>query len=284
VIRRRTEEADADVAVEVVDQEGDGVADAYDTILDHIEGEYDLFVTVQTGLVVDDDWLAGHVETHLDHPEIDIVNGRGTWNDPLDREVGPDEAAYYVGRNFSSKAGVLERIDGWDTNFLRGEDWDMRIRLAGAGVRSYARSDVRYEWQDEPERYVTLSKARRKPTSATFLSKYGLWYAWFHPSHAVADALSVTALLLLVGAGTLLPLQPVFAAAAFSMSVATVAIYYAAHLVVRRHVQMSWLVGPIRKQLLNGVAVVSAIRRLSRDDPDWNMAGFDPENVPRYKF
>lgn len=269
--------------IEIIDQSGDGVADAYDEILDHVAGEYDLFVTIQTEIVVNEEWLAGHIEVHAERPGIDMVMGDNKNNDPTDREVKPDDRPYYVGRNFSSKAGVLERVDGWDRNFLRGEDWDMRIRLAGAGTGVYAKTDLGYrkDWSDP---YVTLSKAKRKPTSVTFLSKYGSWYARFHPSHVASDGLSLASILGAVGTVGFLPISPTlaaFSAIVFAVSVLT---YWIGHLALRGSVDQDLVVGPIRKQLLNGIAVLYAYNRVVRRDIEWNMSGFNPDNIPRYKF
>lgn len=280
---REYQDNHAGVSIEIIDQEGDGVADAYNEILFHVTGEYDLLVTLQTNLVVDDDWIAGHLETHRDHPDIDIVTGDWKGNDPTDREVTPDERPYWVGRNFSVEPGVLEAIDGWDTNFLRGEDWDMRIRVASTGARTYARTAIGYEWQtDDP--YITLSKAKRRPTSLTFLSKYGPWYLRFHPSHVISDALSVGAvgsgLLALASLPLLAPLSLLFGVLFLLCTVA----FYAGQLLLRGAPDERPLVGPLRKQLLTGVSVLYAARRLSTADPDWNMAGFDPESVPNYGF
>lgn len=269
--------------IEIIEQSGDGVADAYDEILDHVAGEYDLFVTVQTEIVIDEEWLKGHLEVHAEHPEIDMVMGDNKNNDPTDEEVEPDDRPYYVGRDFSSKAGALERIDGWDRNFLRGEDWDMRIRLAGAGTRVYAKTELGYrkDWSDP---YITLSKARRKPTSVTFLSKYGSWYARFHPSHVISDGLSLISILSAVGTIGFLPISPTLAALSAILFTISVFTYWVGHLALRGGVDQDIIVGPIRKQLLNGVAVLYAYNRVVRGDVEWNLSGFDPDNIPRYKF
>lgn len=280
VIEERAEAADFDV--EVIRQQGDGVADAYDQTLSYVSGEYDLFVTLQSDLKVEDDWLAGHVELHREHPEIDIVNGDNKANEPTDREITADERPYYVGRNFSTKPGVLEAIDGWDSNFLRGEDWDMRIRLSGAETRSYCRTAIGYEWQTE-DPYITLSKSKRRPTSLSFLSKYGPWYLWFHPSHVVADALSVGGLFSGVATVLSLPVPPL-AFLFFLMFVGFLAVYWVAHVALRGGVDENYIVGPARKQLLNGIAVLYAAKRIATDRPEWNMSGFEKSNVPRYKF
>lgn len=274
---------EADVAIEILDQESDGVAGAYDEILDYVAGEYDLFCTLQSDLVVEDDWLEGHIAVHESNPEIDLVNGDNKRREPTDREVAPNERPYYVGRNFSAKAGTLERIDGWDRNFLRGEDWDMRIRLAGANTRAYARTALGYEWQ-QSDPYISLSKAKRRPTSVSFLSKYGLWYLQYHPSHVVSDALSVGLLVSLVSVLAFLPVAPLLSALALVGVLVTATTYLGSHLLLRGAVDGNVVVGPLRKQLLNGISVVYALRRVAGTDVDWNMAGFDPENISRYKF
>lgn len=289
VIRERArsqvavEDDEAVPRIEILDQTGDGVAAAYDQVLRHVEGEYDLFVTLQSDLVVDDDWLAGHERLHRERPEIDLVNGDSKANEPTDREVDPDDRPYYVGRNFSAKAGALEAIDGWDSNFLRGEDWDMRIRLAGAGTRSYARTALGYTWQTT-DPYITLSKAKRRPTAATFLAKYGTWYLRFHPSHVISDGLSVAAVVLAALAVLSVPVSPLLAVLAGVCLLGVVGAFTLAHNLLRGGVDGKRVVGPVRKQFLNGIAVLYAIRRLQRRDHDWNMAGFEPDRIPRYKF
>jgi GT2 family glycosyltransferase len=282
VIRERAI-MEPEIDIDVIDQPREGVADAYDAILSYVAGKYDLFVTLQADLLVDDDWLAGHLRLHREHHKIDIVTGDHTDRSPTNREVGSHERPYYVGRNFSAKRGVLERIDGWDPNFLRGEDWDMRIRLAGAGIRSYACTAVSYRWLRQ-DSYITLSKAKRRPTAVTFLAKFGPWYAWFHPSHIVSDLLSLGAVVL--GAVTLLtlPVSPVFALVSSGLFAATLLVYGVAHVLLRGGVDGDIFCGPPRKQLLTGISVLYALRRVLDSGPVWNMAGFDPQNVPRYKF
>lgn len=278
-------DSNTETTIEVIEQSGDGVADAYNEILDHIYDEYDIFATIQTELTVDNEWLDGHLDVHAEHPEIEMVMGDYKNSNLVDREVATDERPYYVGRNFSAKAGTLERINGWDPNFLRGEDWDMRIRLAGAGTRVYAKSELGYEWQPATvDPYITLSKAKRKPTSVSFLSKYGSWYARFHPSHVVSDGLSIVSILSAIGTVGFLPISPTLAALSAILFTITVLTYWVGHLALRGGVDQDLIVGPIRKQLLNGVAVIYAYNRVVRRDAEWNMSGFDPDDIPRYKF
>lgn len=282
-IIREYQSRSEETEIELLRQQSDGVAGAYNELLEYVEGEYDIFAVIQTNLLIDEGWLAGHLDVHREHPEIGMVTGDYAKQPAIDREVSPDDRTYYIGRNFSAKAGTLEAIDGWDPNFLRGEDWDMRIRLAGVGTRVYTRSDLSYDWtEDDP--YVTLSKAKRKPTSATFLAKYGTWYLRFHPSHVVADLLGLGA----VVTGSLglvaLPIVPLFGIVLLALFVFSLVVYTVAHNYFRGGVDGNAIVGPPRKQLLNGIAVVYALHRIATTDLEWNRTGFDPETVPHYGF
>jgi glycosyltransferase involved in cell wall biosynthesis len=270
--------------IEIIDQSGDGVADAYDHILDQAEG-YDIFATIQTELQVDSEWLEGHIRLHDKYPDIDMVMGDHKTNVPTDKQVSPDERPYYSGRNFSAKSGALEGVDGWDSNFLRGEDWDMRIRLAGAGTKVYAKTDLGHKWQNNiNDHYITLTKAKRKPTSITFMLKYGLWYASFHPSHVVSDMLSLISIVSVVGTGVFLTFAPTLATVSTIASTLSIAAYWIGHLILRGGVDGSIIIGPMRKQLLQGIAILYASNRMIFSEVEWNMSGFNPENIPRYKF
>ena len=271
------------VSIETIRQQSDGVAGAYNEILDHIEGEYDIFATIQSDLQYPNDWVEGHLRIHREQPDIDIVTGDYVERKELHSEVQPDDRTYYVGRNFSAKAGTLERIDGWDANFLRGEDWDMRIRLAGVGTRVYTDTSLAHDWnEDDP--YVTLSKAKRKPTSVTFLAKYGRWYLGFHPSHVVSDLLGLGAVVLGAMAVLTTPFAPVLGVALAVLFALSLVVYTVAHNMLRGTVDGKMVWGPVRKQLLNGIAVAYALRRVGTADVDWNMTGFDPEAVPDYDY
>lgn len=280
VIQNAAEEYD--LKVEILDQQSDGVAGAYNELLDHVSGEYDVFVTLQSDLIVEDDWLEGHLTIHREHPDVDMVNGPHLDASRKEGFVDPDDKSYYLGRNFSVKRGTLEAIDGWDEHFLRGEDWDMRIRLAGADTTVYSTTEVGYRWQRE-DPYITLGKAKRRPTSVTFLSKYGGWYLGFHPSHVVSDALALWALVALccVALG---PLNPFLGLAGLVLLVPSVLGYWAGHVLLRGAVDGDQFLGVVRKQFLTGISVVYALRRVADRDRPWNRSGFDPENTPRYRF
>lgn len=278
ILREHAERVD-DFEITVLEQEGDGVADAYNQLLAYAgERDYDIFGTLQTRYRLPETWVERAIEIHEAHPDVDLVNNA----DGIHEQVGPDHPAYFAGRCFTAKAGVLESVDGWDENFLRGEDWDIRIRLTSQGATAFATEELSYEpIADDPP--ISLSKARRKPTSVTFLWKYGLWYARYHPSHVIADGLAagLIAGLILIA---LTPLSVFLGAVGAVLAAGSAVAYNLGHHLTRGSVHGSHLVGPVRKQFLDGVGVVSALARLTGSDPDWNLTGFDPSQVPRYRF
>lgn len=291
VIRSAANETE--VSIEMIRQTGDGVAAAYDQLLDYVSGEYDLFLTLQTNIRVPNNWLATHLKVHCDNPSIDLVTGDridgrdegGVGDRPKECEVTPDQSPYYVGRNFSAKPGVLGRIDGWDRNFLRGEDWDMRIRLAGTDTRVYTTQQAGWEWQSGvSDPTITLSKTKRRPTSLTFLAKYGVWYATFHPSHVIGDILSVFAVVFASLSVAFSPISPLLSMLLLLTTVCCVIPYVAGLAVLRGGVDDSLLLRPMLKQFLVGIGVCYAAHRLWKQDPDWNLTGFNPDNIPRYRY
>jgi hypothetical protein len=100
----------------------------------------------------------------------------------------------------------------------------------------------------------------------------------------VSDALSLTSILSAVGIIAFLPLIPTISAVSAFVFALSVAIYWIGHTTLLGGVDGSYVAGVIRKQLLTGVAVLYAYNRVGREGVDWNMVGFKPENIPRYKF
>ena len=262
VIQERARDVD-EFDIEVLEQNGQGVADAYNQILDYIENEYDIFGTLQTDFEVDDDWIENVISLHKKYDDIGIINA----HTGIHRELDPNEPAYFSGRCFTTKSGVLEGVNGWDGNFLRGEDWDIRIRLTAADIRSFGTEKLDYsQISDDPP--ITLRKALRKPTSAMFLAKYGLWYAKYHPSHVIADALSVLSVLGIA----LIPLLPPYGLSIVLISMGS---YLIGHNLVRGSVEGSSIVNVLQKQILDGIGVISTLVRLWGEDTEWNMTGFN---------
>lgn len=270
------------IEITIIDQQGDGVADAYNETLSHISGNYDIFATLQTNLVVDENWVANHLNIHRQHPDIDMVTACGK-KSGNDGEVTVDEPGYYIGRNFSAKEGALERIDGWDTNFLRGEDWDIRIRLAGADTRVYSSEKLQHKWV-ENDPYSTLRKSTRMPTSVSFIAKYGHEYLRFHPSHVIADTLGFISLMSLFGTGLFLFIMPTLASILAILFSLSLIIYCIGHLLMRGPVDGSILLKPVQKQLLTGVSIVFACIRIKKSNPNWNMSGTNWDNISSYDF
>ena len=184
---------DCEIKYKLIRQTSDGVAGAYNEILNVVSPSFDIFATIQTEFAVSDNWLESHIRQHIKNPNVDIINpGKHS------RLCEPGSANYFHGRNFSIKRNTLHNVSGWDDNFLRGEDWDMHIRLATSGAISKSDPKVQHEiMQDYANIHspVTISKYIRHPTSATFIKKYGMWYVWFHPVHVLHDLYTVVNIL-----------------------------------------------------------------------------------------
>jgi len=191
---------DVNLSCDIVKQSGDGVASAYNQMLGMVRGDYEVFATLQTNLVVQNDWLENHVECHRKMPDIGAVVPGDVESNRV-REAGAK--GYFTMRNVSIKKDLLESVQGWDENFLRGEDWDFHIRMGCDEATTVVSPNVTHSWRgnrSDVDPAVTLSKFTRRPTSITFIAKYGLWYLKFHPGHVIHDVLaSVYGLCLFLG-------------------------------------------------------------------------------------
>lgn len=243
--------------INLIKQEGDGVADAYNQILEHIDG-YDIFGTIQTNFKIPNNWVESAIRLHKKHTNIDIINSSSEHN----KELDPGHIDYFSGRCFTSKKGVLESVNGWDKNFLRGEDWDIQIRLAQSGTRSLGSDALAYsELADDPP--ISLRKARRKPTSAMFLAKYGYWYTKYHPAHVIGDFIGVLAVLTL----PLIIMSPLFALIPIT--------YVVGYDLIEGGLGGSLVKTPLKKCYLDGYGFLISTLSIMRNDYDWNMEGFN---------
>jgi glycosyltransferase involved in cell wall biosynthesis len=264
----------------ILHQKGDGVGDAYQQMYENLEEDTDALATLQTNLVVDSDWLEKIEQGFEDNPWADLVVPSFTSGQegPYSERLG-GKRGYLTGRNMAITVDALRRVNGWDSSFLRGEDWDLNIRLWKAGVRCVAIRGIEHRWIRN-ESMDVLKKAKRKPTSLTFLAKYGLWYLRFRPVHVLGDlcsALLVALFMLLPGTisiylvfHNLLPLGMNLIMALFGVTsyVGTYVIFY------KREMSMSSLVKIMKHAILNGLAFFSALYRLVSRDYKWNMMGF----------
>ena len=242
--------------VTLIKQDGDGVADAYNQILENID-DYDIFGTIQTNFKIPDNWVESAIRLHKKYPNIDIINSSSEHNVELD----PDHIDYFSGRCFTSKSGILESVNGWDKNFLRGEDWDIQIRLAQSGTRSLGADALAYsELADDPP--ISFRKARRKPTSAMFLAKYGHWYIKYHPSHVIGDIIGVLAVLTL----PLIIVSPLLALIPMA--------YVVGYDLIEGGLGGSLVKTPLKKCYLDGYGFLTSSLSIMRTDYEWNMEGF----------
>ena len=268
------------VPIKILHQKGEGVGDAYQQIYKNLGEGIDIFATLQTNLVVERDWLRKIEKGFNDNPEVDLVvsyfplGQEGTYFEHIGGKRG-----YFTGRNMAIRMEALRRINGWDPNFLRGEDWDIHIRLWKAGIRSIAIKGINHRWI-KTESMDTLKKAIIKPTSLTFLAKYGLWYLRFRLVHVIGDISCAILLILLV----LLP-ETVFIHLGYHnrlplvinlMSLLSNIIFYVIiyTLFYQRKISLSIFFKTVKHQVLNGLGFFSALYRLLFRSHKWNMMGF----------
>lgn len=195
-----------DIRIDLYKQsnEGHGVGGARQDIYEFFYG--DILVCIDTDNKVSETWLEEHANFHKRNPEFGILSNTSPAS--TSRVISNPRTSDYFGQsNCSLKKSALEKVDGWDRAFARGEDWDMRIRLWCAGVRSYAKSDINKgrEWIGTEGKgnfiektKLWASKKMSAPSSAFFLKKYGAWYLKFHPTHVLGDLGSIISVLSLL--------------------------------------------------------------------------------------
>lgn len=172
-----------------VDQQIDstGVGAARARIFEEFKG--DILVCFDTNAVPANDWIEAHIRSHQEHPSVDIVSGVSD-DRPAEIVESPHDKGFLVQNNCSIKRRVLDRVEGWDHQFTRGEDWDLAIRLWRSNATAYVRSDLdRMPIENEGMTGRIRSRLGR-PSSVRFLRKYGMWYAKFHPTHVLGDVVS----------------------------------------------------------------------------------------------
>jgi glycosyltransferase involved in cell wall biosynthesis len=270
--------------MEILHQKGDGVGDAYQQIYNNLDEETEVFATLQTNLVVEGDWLKKIEKGFNDNPGANLISSyfppgqEGMYFEHIGGKRG-----FFTGRNMAIRLEALRRVNGWDPNLARGEDWDINIRLWRAGIRSVAVKGIDHRWI-KAETMNTFSKSVRQPTSLTFVAKYGLWYLRFNPVHVFGDLSCVLLLILLASLpGTVfinlsyhsqLPL--IINMVAILLDVALYVVSYA--LFYQMKINVSSLFRTVKHQALNGLGFLSALYRLLFHDHKWNMAGFKNTN------
>lgn len=258
----------SEIPIKIILQKGDGVASAYQEIYHELKktNEYDIFATLQTDWKVKSDWLESHLKERERFPSCESVSVTKNIKESYIVKSIKDPG-FFTGVNMSINMSALDKVNGWDVNFLRGEDWDIGIRLYYAGVVALRSNKPISERIKDDEPYISLSKAKRKPTSLTFLAKYGRFYLKLNPEHVIGDIVSLSFWMLLI----LFPIAILINLAykvLLAVLVAIISIY-----ILRLKIEGNSTNLALRRLILNGVAVPFALRRLLRRDP-WNMRGF----------
>lgn len=195
-----------DVRVDLYKQsnKGHGVGGARQDIYECFQG--DILVCIDTDNRVSKTWIEEHANFHKKNPEFGILSNTSPASSSRVID-NPKNSDYFGQSSCSLKKSALEKVDGWDRWFARGEDWDMRIRLWCAGINSYAKNDINKNREKigiegrgsfAEKTKLWASKKMSAPSSAFFLEKYGAWYLKFHPAHVLGDLASIVSVLSLL--------------------------------------------------------------------------------------
>jgi len=252
------------------DRGGRGVGRARQDIYEYFDE--DVLACLDTNLKVSNDWVEQRVQFHKENPEFGILSG--TNQGGLDEEVTDHKSPHYFRQaNCSLTAGALNAVDGWDPWMPRGEDWDIHIRLARAGARSYVKSSLPVEQINQESGLSVVRKNLRRPSAVQFLRKYGIWYAQFHPLHPLGEIASFLSAACIVASVILAVTANPLSLVALSISAASTFIYL--HHRILRHrdgiyFQRDDLVW-VTTFLLMWVSTARELRR--RSGVEWNYGG-----------
>ncbi|QLC34410.1 glycosyltransferase family 2 protein [Halarchaeum sp. CBA1220] len=189
IVRDVAESTDVEIALLEETTHGRGISAARQQIYEALEE--DLLACLDTEKRVEPDWVETHLEFHREHPEFGVLNA----GPEVEGEVeNPKTYDFFVQANCSIKREVLDLLGGWDRWMNRGEDWDFRIRLWRAGVRSYSTAALAADLVVDESPYVEISKMSARPGCVAFLRKYGRWYASFYPIHVLGDVASAVSI------------------------------------------------------------------------------------------
>lgn len=210
----RDELAKSDIPFEVFEQERyDGHGGARQELYERArEVDPDVLCMLDANNTVDEDWLANIVDFWEGHPEYDALTGPDC-SEEVHHECGsPHDPLYYRHAAIALDTDLIEAVGGWDPDFGRGEDWDFALRMhrADADVFTSSRWCSRYLTSDPSG--LARKRIAGNPTSVPYLSKYGRWYATFHPAQLLKDAGSVLFYLLVGVAAVTAALAPQYGA------------------------------------------------------------------------
>jgi glycosyltransferase involved in cell wall biosynthesis len=197
----RDELKQSNIPFKVFEQEHyDGHGGARQELYEHVQRmNPNIFCLLDANNTVDDRWLENLLGFWDDHPEYDVLTGPNCSEDVHREVLSPHDPLYYRHANISLDMDFLDAIGGWDPNFGRGEDWDLALRMYRADAKVFTSSRWCSCYLNSEPSGIARKRIARNPTSVPFLTKYGCWYAIFHPSQLLKDIGSVL-FYLLVGA------------------------------------------------------------------------------------
>ena len=256
---------------------GRGVGAARAEIYDHFDE--DLLLCLDTEHSVDETWVETHIEFHRTHPSYGVLSNSSItdFDEPVEN---PLQSEFFGQSNCSLKKSALEAVNGWDPWLHRGEDWDLRIRLWTAGVKSWAKNDIDAK---RFNRNVTAdtsawfrTKVRYDPSSVTYLRKYGRWYFRFHPLHTLGDFASIAAIVCLAVAPLGFVLSPLFGALLVAIPLVLSAgfLYYKGPRKREKFVPAPEELGSLVVFYALGLSALNNLKKIGGDE-DWNYGGFD---------
>lgn len=268
-----------DFSVDIYQQprHGRGVGAARDKIHQQFDG--DLLLCLDTNNSVNNKWVETHIKFHKNNPSYGVLSNSSDTG--VDRSIqNPLRSEYFGQSNCSIKKSALEVTDGWDPWFHRGEDWDLRIRLWTAGVKSWAKNDIasnRFEQNVTSEIGSWFrTKVLFDPSSVQFLRKYGLWYIRFHPLHVIGDFASIVGIISLLLApigmlvNTLLTVIQILIPLLLSIGF----MYYKGPRKRGKFIPAANEVGSLLVFYALGLSAIKNLMRIGKHE-DWNYKGFD---------
>lgn len=148
----------------------------------------DIFCMIDANIKVDPTWLEKILDFWEDHPEYDALTSPHCSKNVHHECNSPHDPFYYRHAAIALDTSLIEKIDGWDADFNRGEDWDFALRMYRSGARVFTSSRWCSNYVNSDPILLSKERIAGNPTSIPYLSKYGTWYAKFHPLQIIKDA------------------------------------------------------------------------------------------------
>lgn len=225
----RDELKKSNIPFEIFEQERyDGHGGARQELYEHVQKvNPDILCLLDADNTVGEDWLENLLDFWDEHSEYDVLTGPNCSEDVHREVLSPHDPLYYRHANIALNMDFLNKLDGWDPDFGRGEDWDLGLRMYRADAKVFTSSQWCSRYLNSEPSGIDRKRVARNPTSVPFLSKYGLWYAMFHPSQLVKDIGSILFYLLIVSVVVALAFTP-----QYGISLVGLTVFYAVSYII----------------------------------------------------